>query len=177
MKKHFKLTALVLCFMLGSFANAELQRVPGTNTYYEKDLDAMTDANTSMVVVAEINDTQGETAMAFICRDGKASAFLNTKNNLMSSGEYDLERSPNLMYRVDSQQAKTIPSQTGLTSGEPDLTLLAFDDARDAILTAAFTNTTSKIVMRVLRNNGSALDYTFSTGGFKEAMRAVNSCK
>ncbi|PTA68219.1 hypothetical protein C8263_09175 [Deinococcus arcticus] len=137
----------------------------------------MTDQNQSRIFVTEVNDTAAETMMIFYCRSGRIDAFLDTKNVLLSDDQLDTGKGPNLMYRVDSQQAKTIPTQGTLVDDEPDATALAFDIARDDIVFAAFKNASSKIVMRVLRREASSLDYTFSTRGFKDALRAVNNCQ
>ncbi|MBX8464635.1 hypothetical protein [Deinococcus sp. RIT780] len=166
------LTAAVI-----STAAAELQQVPGTNVYYSYETDAMTDANESYVVIAEVNDTSAETTLAILCRQGKPEIFLNTKNDLLSVEDYDMERSPNLMYRVDAQQAKTIPTTVTTKDGEPDYTTLGFDVPRTQILVTALTNAQQKITFRILRKGASALDYTFSTRGFKDAWRGVKNCK
>lgn len=168
--------ALALALLLPTAA-AEVKRVPGTDTYYNYRTDAMTDANQSFVVIAEINDTTAETTLDLICRGGNVEIYLNTKNDLLSADDYDLERAPNIMYRVDAQQAKTIPTVVTTNNDEPDYTTLGFDEARTQIMLAALTNAQQKITIRILRNGASALDYTFSTKGFKDGMRMIKHCK
>jgi hypothetical protein len=158
-------------------AGAEFLQVPGTDVYYSYETDAMTDANESYMLIGEINDTAGATAFYIICREGQAEVFLKTKNTLLSADDHAVKRTPNLMYRVDAQQAKTIPTATALKNDEPDYTALTFDKARTQILLTAFSNAQQKIAVRILRNDASALDYTFSTKGFKDAWRNVKSCK
>ncbi|GGR68064.1 hypothetical protein GCM10008959_32680 [Deinococcus seoulensis] len=171
-----RILPLLLAVLLPTAA-AEIQRVGSTNVYYSYETDAMTDANDSYIAVGEINDTSASTVFLIYCREGQAEFYLKTKNTLLSADDYDMERTPNLMYRVDAQQAKTIPTDTVSKGGEPDYTALAFDTARTQILLTAFNNAQQKIVFRILRNDASALDYTFSTKGFKEAWRAVKNCK
>lgn len=168
--------ALALALLL-PIAAAEVKRVPGTSTYYNYRTDAMTDANQSFVVIAENNDTTAETTLDLICRGGNVEIYLNTKNDLLSADDYDLERAPNIMYRVDAQQAKTIPTVVTTNNDEPDYTTLGFDVARTQIMLAALTNAQQKITIRILRNGASALDYTFSTKGFKDGMRMIKNCK
>lgn len=165
----------LLCAALLGTAAAEM--IPNTQVYYFKKSDPMTDANKSHVVIAEINDTNANTLFYFFCRDGQPDVFLETKNDLLTFGEYEAGRYPNLMYRVDSQQAKTLPTDGATDNGETDLKTMAFDTARDQILVAAFKNAQSKVTVRILRNSSSALDYTFNVKGFKQAMTAVNNCK
>jgi hypothetical protein len=169
-----KRIALLCAALLGT---AAADMVPNTQVYFFKEFDSMTDANESYVVVAEVNDTEANTYFSFLCRNGNPDIYLNTKNELLTSSDYDSGRSPNLMYRVDNQQAKTLPTLTASNNDAPDLTTLAFDTARDQILVAAFKNAQSKVTVRILRNSGSPLDYTFYVRGFKQAMTAVNNCK
>ena len=171
-----RLLPLLLAVLLPTAA-AEVKRIPGTDAYYSYEVDAMTDANESFVVIAEVNDTSAETTFLILCRNGQPRMYFDTKNDLLSVEDYDMDRSPNLMYRVDAQQAKTIPTVPTMQDGEPDYTTLGFDTARTQIMLTALTNAQQKITFRILRNGASALDYTFSTKGFKEAWRNVKSCK
>ncbi|ANE44023.1 hypothetical protein [Deinococcus puniceus] len=169
-----KRIALLCAAFIGT---AAAERVPNTQVYYFREFDSMTDANKSTVAVAEINDTEANTFFSFLCRNGQPDVYLQTKNDLLTTSDYDADRYPNLMYRVDSQQAKTLPSDGATDNGKIDLTTMAFDTARDQILVAAFKNAQSKVTVRILRNSASALDYTFYVKGFKQAMTAVNNCK
>ncbi|WP_145999363.1 hypothetical protein [Deinococcus sp. UR1] len=171
-----RILPLLLAVLLPTAA-AEIQKVPGTNVFYSYETDAMTDANESFIAIGEVNDTSASTVFLIFCREGQVEFYLKTKNPLLSVDDYDMKRTPNLMYRVDTQQSKTIPSITATKNDEPDYTTLAFDKARGQILLTAFSNAQQKIAFRILRNDASALDYTFSTKGFKDAWRNVKSCK
>lgn len=47
----------------------------------------------------------------------------------------------------------------------------------DAVLVQAFTNATSKVMIRVMRNSMTPPDSIIATKGFAQAMNAVNSCR
>ncbi|WP_156039532.1 hypothetical protein [Deinococcus marmoris] len=135
------------------------------------------------VGIVEGDGQSVETMMGFFCRNGKFTAILTTETTLLSSAQHALQnatgRAPNVTYQVDAQQPKTLPSQPVVDAGsrDPDLTKLAFDAARDAILLEAFTNATTQVFMRVLRTEAAPLEYTFQVAGFKQAVQAVNACK
>ena len=153
-------------------------RIPGTNIYYIPKKDAMTDANQGSVVIPEINDTNANTYFVFQCREsGNYDVYLNTKNPLMSQNEYDTLATPALMFRVDSQPPKTMKTSGATRNGEPDLTILAFSDTNAYAIYSAFATAQSKVTVRILRNELSALDYVFPAKGFLAAFKKVNACQ
>lgn len=149
--------------------------VPGTKVLYLKQLDPITDENNSVVVVVEINDTAANTFLRIRCRQGAPDVFLITKNPLMTQEDWEANVFPDLVYRVDAQQPKTLATDGVIADDESVLNELAF--VNDTVLIQALTNATSKVVMRVMRNGMSPLDYTFATKGFAQAMKAVNNCR
>ena len=157
---------------------AQASYVPGTSVYYFPEKDPMTDANTGRLIVAEVNDTQAATVIGVKCLgNGDFDIFLKTKNPLMTAASYENEAFPKLMYRMDSQPAKTI-STVGVIDdkGAPIYNSLAFGDAEDKALLQAFIKG-NKVAIRVLRDGMSQLDYTFNARGFTAGFKAINNCK
>lgn len=149
--------------------------VPGSKVVYFVQKDPITDENKGAVYVPEINDTNANTFLRFSCQMGRVEVFLNTKNPLLSLDDWDNDVTPQLIYRVDAQQPKTLETNAVVSDDEPVLEALGV--LNDAVLVQAFTNATSKVVIRVMRNGMNPLDYTFATKGFAQAMKAVNSCR
>ncbi|GAA5500603.1 hypothetical protein Dxin01_00325 [Deinococcus xinjiangensis] len=151
--------------------------IPNTSIYYYPQKDAMTDENQGRLIVQEINDTSGSTMMLFQCRGaGSFEAYLITKNTLVTAEDYDANLFPDLMYRMDSQPAKTLKTDGATDSGEPDYNTLAFTKAGSNALFQSFVNG-NKVAVRVLRRGLSALDYTFSAKSFTAGFKNVNNCK
>lgn len=169
---------ILMLTILTAFATAQAQTfLPGTGNrvYYIKEKDPITDENKGLVFIREINDTTGDTTAGFLCRKGQPQFYLFTKNMLLTQDDYDAELTPNLIYRVDSQQPKTVETTSVTRSGEAELTALAATSSGDQTLFTAFRNAQSKIVIRVMRNGMSELTYTFPTKGFTQAAKLVNN--
>lgn len=152
--------------------------MPGVSIYYFPKKDAITDANQGRVAIGEINDTTASTIVMFFCQGaGAFDVYLTTKNPLMSQEEYDTLTTPPLMFRVDSQPAKTMNTQTATYDNAPDLTSVSFSDANGKALYSAFAAAQSKVTIRIVRNGMSALDYVFPAKGFLAAFKKVNYCR
>jgi hypothetical protein len=165
---------LTAALMTVSPALAQTQ-VPGTKVVYFTQKDPITDENKSVVAVAEVNDTDANTFLRFRCIAGAVDVILFTKNPLVTLTDWENDVSPQLIYRVDAQQPKTLITNGIVSDDEPVLTALGLEN--DNVLVQAFTNATSKVVIRIVRRDMSPLDYTFATKGFAQAMKAVNSCR
>ena len=172
------INVLIGISLLAAMTTAQaITRLPGTDVYYKVDKDAMTDENQSIVIVSEVNDTAGNTGVYFRCRgSGGYEVFLRTKNALLTEANYDAEKFPNVMYRVDKQTAKTIPSEGVVSGDQREYTVLTFSDSNARALHQAFV-AANKLAIRILRDGLSPLDYTFNARGFIAGMKAVNNCR
>lgn len=170
MRKYFLLTLAVL-----GCAGAQVET--GKNVYAVPKKDAMTDANQGKIVIREINDASGSTFIFLRCMgQGNFDMYLMTKNPLMSEADYEEDATPDVMYRIDSQAAKTLPTLGVTNHDKPDLNSLTFTDNDDLVLHNAFI-AANKITVRILRNGMSNLDYVFPAKGYIAAWNKINRCK
>lgn len=171
--KRLALTALLACL---SSAAALTQVAPGIYSQTKKD--PMTDANLGALVIREVNDRDVNTLFLLKCDDtGGYDFYLITKNPLMTRADFDLEATPDLMYRIDTQAARTLSTRTALSDDAPDLTSLSFSATGTRALFDAFWVARNKVTVRVQRRGMSALDYVFPAKGFIEAYRKISSCR
>lgn len=133
--------------------------------------------NSSTVYVDEVNDTTNKTFVGFQCDEGKPYFYLVSKNTLVTTQMYKTNTYPTLTYRVDSQTARSLPTQSWGEGEDFDGTRLLVSDEADPVMLAAFKNAKSKVVLRVARPNLSELVYTFPTKGFAEGLKKINNCK
>ncbi|MFD2608561.1 hypothetical protein ACFSR9_03780 [Deinococcus taklimakanensis] len=171
--KRLALTALLACLPC---AGALTQVAPGIYNQVKKD--PMTDANLGAVFIREVNDRDINTLFLLKCDGtGGYDFYLMTKNPLMTQADFDLEATPDLMYRIDTQTARTLSTSTVFTDDDPDLTSLSFSATGDRTLFDAFWVARNKVTVRVLRRGMSALDYVFPAKGFIEAYRKIGRCR
>jgi len=136
--------------------------------------DPITDANTSSVILPELNDTAGRTFLSVICRSGKPDVFLTTKNPLYTRDDVTFGVLPTLQYRVDQQPfIEESGTLSATINGELDVTRLALTDVADTRLMNAVTTGQSKLAVRVVRVERSPLTYQFSLQGFAAAWTRV----
>lgn len=171
-----KILALTLC-CLGVAAAADTY-IPGTRVSYRLGKDAITDSNTSHLFVDEATN---DDYIEFFCEKGQPIFYLNSTTEILSQEDYDDDKTPNLIFRVDSQTPKTIPTVTVNQSDDPDdyshLSTLAVEDKNDPLIFSAFKNASSKVAIRVTRSNGRELTFTFPVKGFTQALAKINNCK
>lgn len=166
-----------LLTLLSSAAYAADIYVPGTLVSYAKHKDPITDENQSNLYVDEVNDTVNKTYVNFQCEGGRFVFYLNSKDILLSQQQFDDDTPPDFVYRVDSQQPKTLKTVTASSDDKPDLNTLAVEDRSDLTILNAFKGAQSKVVIRVLRQGMRELTFTFPVKGFAQGLKAVNNCK
>lgn len=167
------LAAAVL--LLASTSTAKV--LPGTLVEYFVDKDAITDENTSTLFVRELNDTGGNNVVMFKCEQGHPEFYLLNKSNLLTQEDYDASVLPQVIYRVDSQAPKTLPTSSVTSDGTPKLTALSLAGNTDATMFTAFSNAQSKVILRVLRKGMKELTFTFPTKGFNQAVKIIGNCQ
>lgn len=150
--------------------------LPGTMIEYFVQKDAITDENTSTLFVREVNDTGGNNVVMFKCAAGQPAFYLLNKSPLLTQEDSSNGITPNLIYRVDSQNPKTLTTTGATRGGQPVLEALTLMPGGDATLFTAFKNAQSKVVIRVLRRGMSELTFTFRTKGFNQAVKLIDSC-
>ncbi|EYB66536.1 hypothetical protein DEIPH_ctg103orf0068 [Deinococcus phoenicis] len=168
--------AALLLTVLASAALADTY-VPGTTVSYSKSRDPITGANTSSVFLDEVNDTVNKTYVELSCQQGGAVFYLYTKDPLYTLADYKAGTTPDIVYRVDTLAARTVPTVWIGEENKPVLTALAVPDELDPQLLGAFKSARSKVLMRVKRSDGRELTYTFPVRGLPQALQAVNHCR
>lgn len=178
-----KKTALLLALALSLTPTASaLDRVPGTWTYYSVSSDPITDVNTSLVIVDEVNDTYGSTALGFKCSSGPYPglwSLLKSKNPLLDPVTEIL---PTATVRIGSRPPQTIYgdslSSTTL-NGDTDPAAIGFPEGITREMAAGLFRG-ERVVIRLDRDPSvgrQTLTYTFPADGFKAAWNAVNRCQ
>ncbi|GHF99802.1 hypothetical protein GCM10017783_09900 [Deinococcus piscis] len=153
-------------------------QIPGQPIYYFPKRDVMTDANQGSLAIAEANDTGANTFVGVFCNgQGGYDIILNTKNPLMTENSFYLNRSPNVMYRIDSEAPKTVKTETAFLDDAPDLTAVWFTEQAEKEIYRAFVRGRSKVTMRVMRDGMAPLDYVFTAKGFIAAMERIGNCR
>ncbi|WP_261664941.1 hypothetical protein [Deinococcus sp. Marseille-Q6407] len=179
MKKFAWMLALALT--LSPSAQA-IDRVPGTWTYYSVSRDPITDVNNSMVIIDEINDTYGSTALALKCADRDIPslwAMLKSKNPLIDP---DREILPTATVRIGSGAPQTIYGDALYSTslnGDTDAYTIGFPGGITREMAAGLFRG-DRVVIRLDRDPGvgrQTLTYTFPADGFKTAWNAVNRCQ
>lgn len=181
--KHFGNCLLTACLALVSSSALAIDRVAGTQTYYSASSDPMTDINTSVILISEVNDTEGNTVLAVRCSSfdtAEVWASLSTKHQLLSADDAAAKVMPAVTIRLGSDAPVVLPGSQ-LTS-----VLAANREARtDAVALSGTSvrtivdglNAGKRLVVRVNRaSGGQPLTYTFSASGFATAWNAVNRC-
>lgn len=175
--------SLLACASLLGTALA-VTRVPGTYTYYSFQRDLITDANTSSIVIDEVNDTAGRTAFTVRCSDRDRPALwasLTSKNDLISAQDAELGLKPALTIRLGDDPPVVLR----------DRDLVTVVDRRDDLLTrnigvqgpvvrqiVSGLNAGKRLVVRVNRlSGGQALTYIFPATGFQTAWAGVRACE
>lgn len=170
---------LLVCALGTSLA---VTRVPGTSVRYSAQQDPITDANTSVIMIGEVNDTSGLTQFTVRCADRDRPelwAILHSKNDLLSAQATD--RKPTLTVRLGDEPPVVL--------GEGDLVRVM--DSRNGVLTGKIglqgpvvrrivsgLDAGNRLVVRVNRTSGGqALTYIFPAGGFGAAWRGVGGCQ
>lgn len=172
--RHF----LAILALAGLTAAAAAGQIPGQPIYYFPKRDVMTDANQGSLAIAEANDTRINTFIGVFCNgQGGYDILLNTKNPLMTENNFYLDRSPNVMYRIDSEAPKTVKTETALLDDAPDLTAVWFTEQAEKEIYKAFVRGRSKVTMRVMRDGMAPLDYVFTAKGFIAAMEKIGNCR
>ncbi|MFC3859391.1 hypothetical protein ACFOPQ_01200 [Deinococcus antarcticus] len=147
------------------------------NISYSVKKDAMTDANQSILIVFEENDTIGVTYVGLRCDGmGGYEVFLKTKNPLFTQTDLSLGGFPTLMYRIDSQPPRTLQTSPVTRNGELDYSTLTFSAGGSQAINNAFI-AANKVTIRVVRAGQSNLDYRFPAKGYIAALNKVNRCK
>ena len=176
-------SALCLLAALSLTVASAIERIPGSQTYYSKSRDAITDVNTSSIVMAEVNDTTSDTLFGLKCSSfGRPElwAWMSSKHQMMSDDEYEMGVKPAVTIRLGND-APIVLSNSDLT------TVVDSKETRDnqAIgLTSAITrrivnglNAGKRLVVRVNRaSGGQALTYTYSANGFSTAWSMIGAC-
>ena len=173
--------ALLAALALGT--GQAIDQVPGTQTYYSRRTDPITDVNTSFVSMYEVNDLTEQTYITFYCTNRGAPelwASLNSKNTLLSVQDANLDLMPAVTMRLGSDAPIVLASQ--------DLSSVV--DQNDNVRTTALAINSAavrqvvnglvggkRLVVRVNRSSGGqALTYTFPANGFATAWRQINGC-
>lgn len=180
MLKPLPLLLSCALFTLPSALAAE--RVPGTWTYYSVSSDPITDVNTGVVSVDEINDTTSRTALTFRCSDRDRSdlrVMLTSKNPLLDPVDEIL---PTATVRIGSGIPQVIYGDQLYSTelhGETDADTIGFPSGITREMAAGLFRG-ERVVVRLERDpavGNQVLTYTFPADGFKTAWNAVNRCQ
>ncbi|GHG05289.1 hypothetical protein GCM10017783_17300 [Deinococcus piscis] len=179
-----KKTALLLASLALSLTPAAqaAERVPGTWTYYSASSDPITDVNTGMVIVDEVNDLTGRTSLTFKCADGSEPGLwsvLDSKNPLLDPENLLL---PTATVRVGSSAPQFIYGDALYPTtlhGETHPSAVGFPEGITREMAAGLFRG-ERVVIRLDRDPSvgrQTLTYTFPADGFKVAWNAVNRCQ
>ena len=174
--------ALTLALSLLPPAAHAAERVPGTWTYYSVSRDPITDVNTSMILIDEINDLTSQTYLGFRCSNEDYAhtwAMLSTKNPL-----YDPETlwMPEATIRIGQNPPVTVPADAITAVGNSyssDETTIGFPEGITRQMAAGLFAGQS-VVVRLSRDPSvgrQVLTFTFPANGFKTAWNAVGRCQ
>lgn len=169
--------------LTAGLTTASAARVPGTETYWSYSIDPITDVNKSNVVLYEVNDTSGDTGLIVKCSSFDEPgiwAFLQTKNTLVNAYATQSDGLPDVIMRLGSDPAVTLPVEALRTvvdaDGEISPTAVAISGATVQRIINGL-NAGKRVVIRVNRETGGQpLTYTFSAAGFTEAWRNIRAC-
>lgn len=178
---RWQLLPALLLGTLGSALAAE--RVPGTQTYYTATQDPITDVNTSTILLYEVNDQVGSTAVAIRCASSGAPdlwASLVTKHQLLTEEDADLDLMPAVTIRLGTDAPIVLSSAqvtAVVTSSDrvrTDAVALSGPAVRQIV---SGLNAGKRLVVRVNRSSGGQpLTYTFAANGFPVAWSRIGAC-
>ena len=147
------------------------------NVYFFNRKDAITDANKSSLVLPEVNDTIGSTAIFFYCGKVFPNLEIHTKNLLYSQKDYDSGILPKATYRIDSNLPIDINFEALYKNGVRDYTMVAVPDIFAISMYRDLLMAKNKVAIRIYRPNLPELTYTFSAKGVLKAHDRIRKCK
>lgn len=172
---------LTLSVLLGS-AQA-VNRVPGTSVTYSASRDPITDVNTSVIFLNEVNDLTDQTYLAIRCSDRDIPelwATLNSKNGLLTESDAEVGNMPAVTMRTGTDSPVVLRNSDVISVVDRNDN---FKETAVGIHSAGIRsivnglNAGKRLVIRVNRpSGGQALTYTFNAQGFSQAWNAVNAC-
>lgn len=137
--------------------------------------------NFSTLQLRERNDTVGLTYLLLQCSgNGEFGMFLESKNPLVTQQDFDAERTPRVLFRVDNGPLKPIASMNAqqLTEDGTPLPDLNTVELRPQIMADAIGAAKSRVQVVVERLGGwTTLTYDFPVMGFGAALRTLRSCE
>ncbi|WP_353543603.1 hypothetical protein [Deinococcus xinjiangensis] len=157
--------------------------MPGTSVTYSASSDPITDVNTSVIFLNEVNDLTDQTYLAIRCSDRDAPelwATLNTKNALLTEMDAEARNMPAVTMRTgtDSPMVLRNSDVISVLDGNDNFkeTTIGFRSTGLRTIVNGL-NAGKRLVIRVNRpSGGQALTYTFNAQGFSQAWNAVNAC-
>ncbi|TSA79818.1 hypothetical protein FNU79_17440 [Deinococcus detaillensis] len=94
----------------------------------------------------------------------------------MTLNQYQQAQAPQIGYRIDNGEARSMRSFYIPNDEEPILNAVNFA-LNSMFLMPNLLAAKSKIIMTTLSTNGKTLSYTFPTKGLTQALKAVNNCR
>ncbi|WP_240730819.1 hypothetical protein [Deinococcus sp. S9] len=177
-----KRTLTLLACLLGVGTGLAVTRVPGTSTSYSAQRDPITDANTGLISIDEVNDTYGETALTIRCSDRDRPdlwATLISTHDLFSEDQVLFGMKPAITIRWGDDPPVVLR----------DSDLISVVNSREDLQTRQIgvqgpvvrrivngLSAGKRLVARVNRvSGGQALTYTFPGVGFATARPPVTA--
>lgn len=175
-------TLLLVLSALSASAQA-VSRIPGTSVTYSATSDPITDVNTSIVYLNEVNDLTDQTYLAIRCSDRDSPdlwATLNTKNTLLTESDADARNMPAVTMRTGTDSPVVLKNSDviSVVDGNDSFkeTTIGFHSAGLRTIVGGL-NAGKRLVIRLNRpSGGQALTYTFNAQGFSQAWAMVNEC-
>ncbi|ABF46299.1 hypothetical protein Dgeo_2005 [Deinococcus geothermalis DSM 11300] len=179
-RRAMKRTLTLLACLLGVGTGLAVTRVPGTSTSYSAQRDPITDANTGLISIDEVNDTYGETALTIRCSDRDRPdlwATLISTHDLFSEDQVLFGMKPAITIRWGDDPPVVLR----------DSDLISVVNSREDLQTRQIgvqgpvvqrivngLSAGKRLVARVNRvSGGQALTYTFPGVGFATAWEGV----
>jgi len=173
------LTAALLALTLQGVGQAQGSIKVNTNLYYLKQIDPITDVNTSYVRIFEVNDQDGDTAFLIRCSErGKPNVWgtFRGKNEIIPLDAEGNDIWPAVTLRLGTD-APFEPLDAELFALEDTTKQIALDGkSLDRIVVGLLAG--KKLVMRLSGEQfRQPLTYTFSAQNFATAWNGVKACK